>query len=147
MNDPAIAPHFLWLIAGVLLCSAEMLVPGVYLLWIGLAALLTGLAAWLLPIGVEIEVALFAVSAIASVFAGRRWTASGAIASDDPLLNDRAGRLIGEVVTLVDSIESGHGRARVGDSVWSVRGPDAPAGTHVRIVGAQGTELLVEIVA
>ncbi len=136
--------YALWLIAGLLLVSAEMLLPGLYLLYIGIAALFTGAIAWALPIGIEWQFASFAVLAITSVFIGRRWTSSNAIASDDPLLNDRIGRLIGSQVVLVEAIVGGQGRARVGDSEWSVAGKDAPVGSQMRVTGAQGNVLTVE---
>ena len=65
------------------------------------------------------------------------------VSSDDPLLNDRAARLIGETVEVVTAIENGEGRVKVGDSVWTARGPDAPAGARVEVVGAQGNCLNV----
>ena len=61
---------------------------------------------------------------------GRRHYARNPVASDDPLLNDRTARLIGQNVEVVTAIENGEGRVRVGDSVWSARGADAPAGTR-----------------
>lgn len=135
-----------WMGAGLLLCILEMVIPGMYLIWIGCAALLTGILALLLPIGLPLALLCFAVFAIASIYASRRWTRSDAIASDDPLLNDRTGRMIGEVLTLVSAITDGQGRARVGDGEWTVLGPDLPAGAKVRVIGAQGTLLLVEAV-
>ncbi len=142
----ALPIYALWLIAGLLLVSAEMLLPGLYLLYVGVAALLTGAIAWALPITIEWQFASFAVLAILSVFVGRRWTSSNAIPSDDPLLNDRIGRLIGSQVVLVEAIVGGHGRARVGDSEWSVTGADAPAGSQMRVTGAEGNILQVEAI-
>jgi len=81
---------------------------------------------------------------IASVYAGRRWYAANPVATSDPLLNNRAARLIGKIVTTASPIEHGEGRVKVGDSVWNCSGPDCEAGTRVRIIGAQGTCLLVE---
>lgn len=144
MNLSAIAPHIAWLTFGIIMCIAEMVVPGVFLMWIGIAALLTGLVTFLLPIGIGIQMLVFAVFAIASVYFGRRWSGSRVIPSDDPLLNNRLARLVGQSATLVDPIIDGEGRAQVGDSVWNVRGADAPAGTRMRITGADGTSLLVE---
>ena len=45
---------------------------------------------------------------------------------------------------MVQAIENGQGRVRVGDSEWNARGPDAAVGVHVRVTGAEGTVLLVE---
>lgn len=144
MSDPHVAPYVVWLIAGVILCIAEMVLPGVFLMFLGIAALITGVLTYLLPINMELQLLCFAVIAIASAYIGRRWFRPGAIVSDDPLLNDRLGRLVGEVVTLIEPIAGGEGRAQVGDSAWNVRGPDAAAGARMRVTGAQGNTLIVE---
>ena len=60
------------------------------------------------------------------------------------MLNDRAARLIGETLVVVEAIEDGRGRVRVGDGAWPARGPDAAAGTRVRVTGADGACLHVE---
>jgi inner membrane protein len=134
----------LWLIAGVILCAAEMLVPGIFLLWLGIAALVTGVIAWALPIGPVLQILVFGVLAIASIYAGRRWTRSDAIASTDPLLNDRLARMVGQNVVLVTAISGGAGRAKVGDGVWDVRGEDQPAGSQMVITGNKDGVLTVE---
>jgi inner membrane protein len=139
-----IVPHWFWLSVGLLLGVAEMLVPGFFLIWLALAAIVTGLVVWLLPISGVAQVGLFAVLAIASVYAARRWLNSNPIESSDPLLNDRGARLAGEIVTVVEAIDAGQGRVKVGDTVWSAKGPDAPVGARVRVTGAQGAMLTVE---
>jgi inner membrane protein len=144
MLPETVEPYIAWLSAGVILCALEMIVPGVFLMWIGIAALLTGIAAWLLPIGTTVQLLLFAAAALASIYFGRRWTGSDTIVSDDPLLNDRIGRLIGEVIVVTEPIISGSGRARVADGEWMVRGPDTAAGQHVRVTGAVAGVLTVE---
>ena len=45
---------------------------------------------------------------------------------------------------VVEPIEGGSGRVKVGDSVWSATGPDAETGTRMKIVGAEGNRLAVE---
>lgn len=137
-------PFAAWLGIGILLCIAEMLLPGVFLMWIGIAALLTGVAIFILPLGFGMQMLVFALFGITSVYFGRRWTASNAIPSDDPMLNDRTARLVGQHVTLVEPIVDGEGRAQVGDGQWNVRGPEAPAGTRMKITGASGGVLTVE---
>jgi membrane protein implicated in regulation of membrane protease activity len=59
-------------------------------------------------------------------------------------LNDRAGRLVGKVVTVVAAVDEHNGRVRVGDSEWSARGGPAAAGERVRITGVEGNCLKVE---
>jgi membrane protein implicated in regulation of membrane protease activity len=138
------APHWAWLTVGVLLCAAEIVAPGFFLVWLGVAAIATGVLAFVLPIGVPLQLGIFAVLAVIALYAARRWLKNNPIVSSDPLLNQRGGRLVGEVLTLVTAIENGRGRAKVGDGEWPVRGPDAAAGTKVRVVSADGGVLVVE---
>ena len=140
----ALQDHWLWLIVAAVLGIAELVVPGVYLIWIGLAALITGLATLLLPLPVVAQFALFAVTAFATVYAGRRYLRENPIVSDDPKLNDRGARLVGAIVTAVEPVDSAHGRVKVGDGVWSARGAEAAIGDRLRVTGSDGSVLLVE---
>ncbi len=139
-------PHWFWLILAALLATAEMVIPGVFLIWFAAAAAVTGVAALLLPIGTIAQGVLFAILSVVAVYAGRRWFATNPIVSADPLLNDRGARLIGEIVSVVDPITNGRGRVKVGDSVWNARGADAAVGTQVRVTGSDGSVLLVGVV-
>ncbi len=136
--------HWAWLVFAALLGIAEVMIPGVFLIWIAIAAAITGLAALALPIGLPLQLLIFAALSIAAVWAGRRWYADHPVASTDPLLNDRTARLIGQTVTVVEPIVGGEGRVKVGDSVWTALGPDADAGARVRVIAAEGTALRVE---
>lgn len=139
------SPAVLWLIAGVLLATAELLIPGVYLVFFALAAAITGAIALLFPeLSLGGQLAGFAAWSLAVVLIGKRWYRDFPVATSDPLLNDRVARLIGETVTVVQAIEGGQGRVRVGDGEWIAQGPDQPAGARVRITGAAGSSLTVE---
>ena len=140
----ALQHHWLWLIAAAVLGIAELVVPGVYLIWIGLAALVTGIATLLLPLPVAAQFLLFAVMAFAAVYFGRRYLTNNPIVSDDPLLNDRAARLVGAIVTAVEPVDDAHGRVKVGDGVWSARGAVAAVGERLRVTGIEKGVLLVE---
>ena len=137
-------PHWFWLTVGVLLAAAEIVAPGFFLMWLGAAAVVTGIVAWVVPIGMPAQVGIFAVLSVAAVWASRNWLAKNPIESSDPALNDRGARLKGEVVTVVEAIANGRGRVKVGDSVWNARGADAAEGSQVRVTGADGADLLVE---
>ena len=132
-----------WLSIGLLLCIAELLVPGVFLMWLGIAALLTGLVVFVLPIPLALHLVLFAVLSVVTVYAGRRWSGSGEIPSDDPMLNDKLARLVGEPVVVEDAIVGGRGRVRVGDGVWPAMGADADVGTRLTVRGATNGTLTV----
>ena len=139
-----IATHWFWLSLGLILGVAEMVAPGFFLMWLGLAALIVGLLDYAFPISIPFQVALFAVLSIITVFAGKKFLKDNPIETDDPKLNDRGARLTGEIVTVVEAIADGHGRVKVGDTEWSARGADAGVGARVRVVGADGAVLLVE---
>jgi membrane protein implicated in regulation of membrane protease activity len=145
MSDLPIDPQWLWLIGGVVLLIAELIAPGFFLVFIGGAAVATGLAALLLPIPVALQLAIFAVIAFLAVrIGGRRAYSMRYDYSPDPFLNDRARRLLGKVVVAAEPIDRNGGQVRVGDSVWPARGGPAAAGERVRIVDVEGNCLKVE---
>ena len=135
--------HWVWLATGLLLLTGELLAPGIYLMWFGLAALVTGIAAAVLPIGLAPQLVLFAVVAVAAVYRARQMVSARPIVTDDPMLNDRAARLVGQIVVVRDAMEGGRGRVAVGDSVWMADGPDAPVGTRLRVTGLREGVLAV----
>jgi inner membrane protein len=145
MNLSTVDPVWLWLIGGIVLLIAEVIAPGFFLMFIGAAAIATGLLSLLLPVGIPLQLAMFAILAVILVrVGGRRAYASKYDFSTDPLLNDRAGRLLGTVVTVVQPVDAHGGRVRVGDGEWSARGGPAAAGERVRIVDIDGNCLKVE---
>lgn len=136
--------HWIWLTLGVLLAGLEMLVPGVYLIWLGIAAIITGVLTGLLHLSLPAQVIDFVFLALIIAFSARRWLRESPIVSADPLLNRRGARMVGETAVVVQAIEHGSGRVHIGDSEWIARGPDTAAGERVRITGTQGATLLVE---
>jgi inner membrane protein len=139
-------PHWAWLIAGLVLAVAEMVVPGVFLIWFAAAALIVGLLTAVLPIGAAVQVVLFVVLSLASVLASRRFLRRYPVQSADPLLNQRGAQLVGRQVVVTQAIEGGSGRVRCGDSEWLASGPDAQAGARMTVTGSQGSVLIVEAV-
>jgi inner membrane protein len=140
----SLSSHWLWLGLGLVLAIAEILVPGVFLIWLAGAALITGVVTWLFPIGLALEVVLFSVLAVVSVFIGRNYLRSNPVVPADPKMNDRGARAVGETVVVTQVIADGSGRVKLGDSEWLARGPDAEPGTKMRVAGADGAVLVVE---
>jgi len=133
-----------WLIFGVVLMALELLAPGVFLMWLGLAALLVGLLSFAANPSWQLQILLFALFAAAAVPLWRRVARSSKAAShSNPFLNKRADALVGRVFTLEKPIIDGSGTVRIDDRVWRVAGPDAPAGSRVRVVQADGASLTV----
>ena len=139
-----IESYWVWLTLGVVLAGLEMLLPGVYLIWLAIAALITGALTWLLGISLPVQVIDFVFLALICAYSARRFLRDSPIVSQDPLLNRRGARMVGETAVVVQAIEHGSGRVHVGDSEWIARGPDVAVGERVRITGNDGANLLVE---
>lgn len=129
-----------WWVGGAVLLALEILAPGNVFVWFGIAAVLTGAAALVADVSWQAQLILFAVLSLVLVVLGRRWFARPS-ASEEPLLNERATRLVGESYVLGEPIVGGTGRVRIGDSTWRLTGPDLPSGTRVTIVGHDGAVL------
>lgn len=134
-----------WLIGGLLLIGLETLAPGIFLVWFGIAAVLTGALESLLDLTWPTSLIVFAVLALASAGTGRLLTRRRDEAvTSHPMLNRRGDALVGRVLRLDRPIAAGEGRVRVDDSVWRVTGPELAAGAPVRVVRVDGATLVVE---
>lgn len=132
-----------WLIAALVLMGLELLAPGVFLFWLGLAALIVGVVSLVIAWSWQVQLVTFAVLAIAAVPLWRRFAQRVPVPSDHAFLNRRADALIGRVFTLDKPIVDGHGTVRVGDTVWRIDGPDTAAGSRVKVIGTDGAKLTV----
>lgn len=136
---------WLWAILGLVLIGGEILAPGVFLIWLGLAALVTGAVVGIFGLGWQAASIVFAILAIASVAAGRLLTRRRGEEPDAAIgLNDRGRQLIGKVFRLEATMTGGEGRVRVGDSSWRIIGPELLAGTEVKVVRVEGSTLVIE---
>jgi len=133
-----------WVVAGLVLLGLELVVPGGVVVWMGVAAIVTGLASLFQPIGWPLQWALFGVLSLVLIFAWLRYARERPVVSDRPLLNTGAQRFVGREAVLSQAIAQGEGKVMLDDTVWRVTGPDLAAGSRVRIVGHQGAQLRVE---
>ncbi len=131
-----------WLVAGLALCAAEMLVPGAYLLWIGLAALALGVIKSILSLDMNITLLAFAGLSIASSLLGSRFYGAAPKNTPNQSLNQGAASLVGQEFVLERAIHNGAGHIRVRDSIWRVSGPDCDKGARVKVVDVEDGVLL-----
>lgn len=134
-----------WFIAGGVLLALEALAPGVFMFWLGLAAMLVGAISVIVDWNWQAQFIAFAVFSVAMIPLYHRLSFANAT-TDQPFLNRRADALVGRIFTLERPIVDGTGTVRVDDSVWRITGPDVPAGRRIKVVGTQGTALHVELV-
>ena len=141
-----LASYGWWLLA-LLLIAAELVAPGYFLLWIGLAAAIMGMVMLVFPgLSFLAQAILFALLAVGVCFVYWKYIRPAAELRDDqPLLNRKGDRMIGRRVLVVDAITNGRGKVKVGDSVWMVEGSDCPVDTAVRVIAVNGTTLQVVI--
>lgn len=134
---------WIWVAIGLALGALELVVPGVYLIWLAIAAIVTGMLTFVLDLGVAVSVINFVFLSLITVYSAKRFLRDRPIESSDPLMNNRGGRLVGEVVMVVRAIDGGEGRVKVGDSEWIARGPDTAEGTRMRVISTKGPILTV----
>ena len=140
-----------WFFLGLLLIALETFVPGVHFLWFGLSALAVGVIAFAASAAGHAELfiwpwqlVVFAAISVATVFWVRGFSRSKDATSDEPTLNVRGAQYTGRTVIVEEAIAGGRGRVRVGDTLWPAQGPDAAKGSKVRVIGNNGTVLVVE---
>ncbi len=136
--------HWHWWVLATALIAAELLMPGIYLVWLGVAAAVTGVLAYGIGLGWQGQVMVFALLSVAAAVLGRTVYKRSTGPSDHPTLNRRSAQYVGQVFTLDQPIVNGAGRLKVADTTWKVVGPDSPAGRRVQVVSADGTVLKVE---
>jgi len=130
----------IWMVAGLVLLLLEVLAPGVFMMWLGLAACGTGLIVLASGIGFELQVVTCGVLAAISLAVGLRLRRAPA------KLIVQQGGLAGRAATAL-SFRGREGRVRVGDSDWSARVPagvpEPAEGARLRVEGVDGTVLIV----
>lgn len=130
-----------WIIAG-LLALAELLLPGVFLIWLALAAAALGVIDLFADLSWQIEVALFAVlSVLFVVFVRPRVQMPGATPNN---LNQRMYDYVGRNYVLDEAIVNGRGKIRIDDTFWVVTGGDRGKGEWVKVKAVDGARLVVE---
>lgn len=132
-----------WMILAAILFVLEVTAPGIFFMWFGLAAIVTGLLAFALDIGWQWQLVWFCLLSLAAVLLALKYLRKHPLHSERPLLNERAVQHIGQCYDLIEPIVNGRGSVKIGDSIWRVEGPELPKGARVRILGANGTVLKV----
>lgn len=137
-----LSPSLVWMAAGLVMVVAEILLPGAFLLWLGVAAIGTGLAGRVVALSFATEVVIFTVLAPLSIAVAMTIRRNRLPA----MVNTPGSGLVGRVATAL-LFEGVEGRVRLGDSDWPARlvpgvTPPAPHAA-LRVVAVDGLVLLV----
>ena len=140
-----VVAHYGWWLLALVLIGVELMVPGFFMLWIGIAAAAMGLILLFVPqLSFLAQAGVFALLAIVSCYLYWRFIRRALTEpSDQPRLNRRAEQYIGRRFVLETAIVNGQGKARVGDSLWLAEGPDLPVGATIEVTGVDGSTLQV----
>lgn len=137
--------HWDWYILAAILMVLELLLPGVFFLWMAIAGVVVGSLVLFVPgISWELQVIGFAILGVTTVYAGRRYLGNHPLHTEDVNLNRRGDQHVGQVYKVVTAIEGGRGRVTVGDGEWSAEGPDCAVGERVKVIRIEGATLVVE---
>lgn len=137
--------YMFWLTAGIFLMVLEIVTPGIYFLWVGLGALVTGIISLIIPSlsGSALGV-IFAILAIISALTGRKLMLKRQAVPTG--LNDRMGSYVGKVYPVFEQFVDGRGKIKIGDSVWQAEAAsNLSVGDQAKVVGTNGTVLKVEL--
>lgn len=135
-----------WLTFAVLLIILEMLSPGAFFLWLGIAAVCVGIVLYFYPeLSWQSQLIAFAVLSVISIVSWRLIRAYFPAEPPEVInLNRRAEQYMGRTFTLIEPIVNGVGKIRVDDSTWRVHGADAAVNTLVKVTGVDGIVFNVE---
>lgn len=134
-----------WWVVAVILFLFELLVPGVFFLWLGTSAVIIAIAVQFFDISWQLQIAAFGVLSVVILVGSRRFFSPNSISTDQPKLNKRILQFVGKTFVLDEAIVNGKGALKVADSLWHVTGPDASAGTRVEVTGVEGATLTVTL--
>ena len=132
-----------WWIAAAVLAALETFMPGAVAIWFAVSAAVVGALVLIIPVPWQLQLVLFGALGIAAIVAFRSYVKRSPQESAPPGLNQRGTQYVGQELTLVEPIQQGFGKVRVGDTVWKVAGPDLPNGARVRVTGVDGAVLTV----
>ena len=142
----ALTEPWAWAIAAAVLAGLEVVSPGAFMIWLAGAAAVTAVLTAVAGPPLIVQAVAFVSFGAVAVTAARRWFARPRVPADTAL-NQRAARMAGSLVTVVEPLLGGRGRVQVGDSPWSATGPDMPVGAVAKVVRVDGTTLVVTPIA
>ena len=138
-----------WVALGLVLLALEMAIPGVFLLWFGLAGIIVGALSLMFHNASfwpwEAQVVIFLGLSLALAWFGKRLMDKGDV-TDEPLLNKRSEQMVGRLATLTEPVTNGYGRIKIGDTLWRVKGPDLAIGSTVKVTYVDGNDLVIAAV-
>lgn len=137
-----------WIVVGLVLSFLEVAVPGVYLIWFGLAAFAVSIAVWLTPLAFTTQLLWFA--AFSAVFALLGFLTYRYIFKKTQTpkayinLNNTAEQHVGATVTLAEDCVDNQTKVKIGDTYWlAYSEKPLKQGDTAKVVGVKDSLILV----
>ena len=122
----------------------ELLAPGVFLMWLALAAAFVGITDYFIDLSWQLELLAFAGFSLVFVYLARPWYSKSKLQnSDQPNLNQRIYSFVGKSFVLAEPIVDGQGKLNIEGTRWDILGPNLVKGTIVRVTAVEGMKLRV----
>jgi membrane protein implicated in regulation of membrane protease activity len=132
----------LWIAAGLVLAALEMVVPGLVIIWFGVAAVVTGIMGFFVH-NTYIQVGVFVVLSTLMILFSQRIARRITHPEPEAVGSNRMVGASGRVVRAIAPPELG--RVKVSGEEWRASAKCAIAvGAAVKVTGVEGTRLLVE---
>lgn len=137
-----------WLILGFVLLIGEILLPGIFLLWWGLGAIISGLVLWIIPTLSFTAIGIFyaVLSLLLSLLWWRYQHRKDQQDDAHSVLNQRDHSLIGNIGLVQEFHSNGIGRGKFGDTTWRIMSQNAEplhVNDKIEVVQVQGITLYV----
>ena len=140
---PLVGIWFWWIVAGALLLL-ELMTPGVFAMWLALAAVSVGITDYFVDLSWQLELLAFAGFSLVYVYLARPWYSKTNLQnSDQPNLNQRIYAFVGKSFVLAEPIVNGQGKLDIEGTRWDVLGPNLAKGATVRVTAVEGMKLRV----
>ncbi len=143
MEAEYVLSYWHWIALALLLLIIEMAGAGGYLLWIGIAAGVTGGVLFVVPeLSWQLQVLIFSIASVVCALGWWQYQLKHPRHVDEPLLNKRGAQYVGRVFVVSDAIKNGRGKIRADDSFWEVSAvEDMPAGTNVKVLALEHDQI------
>ena len=137
--------QWLWATAAVAIAYVELHEPGFYLIWIAAGAGVTAVVDAVFGLAVEAQLLIFALASTVCCIGGHFvYQYLNRDQPEESQLNRRELQIIGAEGVVCEPLKNGHGKVRLGDSVWLAEGPSLPEGTPIVVRSLRGTTVRVE---
>ncbi|EIJ68835.1 NfeD family protein [Pasteurella bettyae] len=134
-----------WMILGFILLIGEIILPGIFLLWWGIAAIITAAIMALVPsisltiLGIFYAILAFILSLVWWKYQHRK----DAYDEAQTVLNQRQHAMLGATGIVQEFADTGVGRGYFGDTTWRIQGVELQVGDRIEVVSVQGITLKV----